>query len=161
MTAISPTASSLLLAKILDPYRVRSFTCLPTLVGLIWIRSRTDAASATGAPRGNRRANPYGELIRLLGVQTRNIRLLTGKSTHKFALETEHGQGPKSYADDFLWMELTKEDIALLTSGTRQERMYARAHAHSSSSLPSISQNSLACARLPFMRNSMKTRRHS
>lgn len=28
----------------------------------------------------------YGELVRSLDVTTRNIRLLTGKSTHNFAL---------------------------------------------------------------------------
>jgi len=32
----------------------------------------------------------YGELVRSLDVSTRNIRLLTGKSTHNFALNAEH-----------------------------------------------------------------------
>ena len=32
----------------------------------------------------------YGELVRSLDVTTRNIRLLTGKSTHNFALQAEH-----------------------------------------------------------------------
>lgn len=32
----------------------------------------------------------YGELVRSLDVSTRNIRLLTGKSTHNFALQAEH-----------------------------------------------------------------------
>ena len=32
----------------------------------------------------------YGELVRSLDVSTRNIRLLTGKSTHNFALDVEH-----------------------------------------------------------------------
>jgi hypothetical protein len=32
----------------------------------------------------------YGELVRSLDVSTRNIRLLTGKSTQNFALDAEH-----------------------------------------------------------------------
>jgi hypothetical protein len=32
----------------------------------------------------------YGELVRSLDVSIRNIRLLTGKSTHNFALQAEH-----------------------------------------------------------------------
>jgi hypothetical protein len=32
----------------------------------------------------------YGELVRSLDVTTRNVRLLTGKSTHNFALNAEH-----------------------------------------------------------------------
>jgi hypothetical protein len=42
----------------------------------------------------------YGELVRSLDVSTRNIRLLTGKSTHNFALQAEHRHKLDALIDD-------------------------------------------------------------
>ena len=42
----------------------------------------------------------YGELVRSLDVATRNIRLLTGKSTHNFALQAEHRHRLDQLIDD-------------------------------------------------------------